>query len=802
MALFMDKIQALVVKRGVRAILDFAFYGLPNVKKIELHPCVTSIGSSTFMGCSKLKAITIPERVSKIGVPAFEGCSSLKSVILPKKLNEIKCWSFSGCTKLKEINLKNVGTIGEGAFDSTTISIKEAHFIKEDIDFMIDYGKKIKGLDEPKGAAIFNKILKTARKYSEEGVLDAMIILTTCFEEGIGIRKDLNVSQYLRQLTQNIEKPSVLDELCSAIPPMKPWSKSLCLSFMAKHGSPEAIYQIGMNLNETNKKEALVHFQKAAEMGHYKAANQIVVCCKEGVGTRGLKKKALQQLGTAADGGSTDAAYQLGLMRKGDNITEAFELFKKAVDGGHYGAIFELAMCYEEGRGVGTNLMEAKHLYKYAADRGDLMGMLGLLRCFSRGGRVTNQERTELSVRISQMVLEQSVDAKWNQDGELEWTFNAKQGQLIIKGKGPPDSYIEERKQCRMTDRPYKRVPWMKYSTKIKTVYVCHGIVSIGSNAFYECNNLTTLVIPSSVTSIGRNAFNACNSLTTVAMAEGVIEIGAFAFCYCNKLKAAAIPASVTSIGEDAFYGCSILTKAIMPEGITEIKEATFKDCVKLKIVKIPETVTKIGDRAFNCCDSLEEITIPTSVTSIISNPFSNCQQLQSIIVDENNPFFTSIDGVLFNKDVSHLIAYPCAKWSYVIPSSVTSIGELAFFCCKILDSVVIPSSVSLIGHNAFNGCTALKSVTIPFGVTFIDIGTFSDCTSLETVVIPDGVTEIREIAFKGCSSLASIALPKSVTSIGDDSFSGCKSLKYAFVPEHLAGLEGKFPSWTWIKVR
>ena len=159
-----DKIQALVVKRGVRAIGDFAFCDLPNLKKIELHPCVKSIGGSAFMGCSNLKTITIPERVSKIGVSAFECYSSLKSIILPKKLSEVKCWSFSGCKKLKEINKKNVGTIGEGAFDCTTISIKEAHFIKEDIDFMIDYGKKIKGLDGPKGAAIFNKTLKTARK--------------------------------------------------------------------------------------------------------------------------------------------------------------------------------------------------------------------------------------------------------------------------------------------------------------------------------------------------------------------------------------------------------------------------------------------------------------------------------------------------------------------------------------------------------------------------------------------------------------------------------------------------------------
>jgi len=99
---------------------------------------------------------------------------------------------------------------------------QKAHFIKEDIDFMIAYGKKIKDLDGPKGAAIFNKILKTARNYSEEGVLDVMIVLTLCFEEGIVTKEDKNIVQFYRQLTQNRENPSVLEQLCSVMPLMEP----------------------------------------------------------------------------------------------------------------------------------------------------------------------------------------------------------------------------------------------------------------------------------------------------------------------------------------------------------------------------------------------------------------------------------------------------------------------------------------------------------------------------------------------------------------------------------------------------
>ena len=202
--------------------------------------------------------------------------------------------------------------------------------------------------------------------------------------------------------------------------------------------------------------------------------------------------------------------------------------------------------------------------------------------------------------------------------------------------------------------------------------------------------------------------------------------------------------------------------------------------------VSIPGTindlpVTSIGDRVFNGCKGLTSVRIPNSVTSIGDNAFNNCTSLTSVTVEASNPAFSSVDGVLFNKNQTTLIQCPEGKaGSYVIPNSVTSIGKLAFSGCKNLTSVTIPNSVTSIGNAAFWFCKGLTSVTIPNSVTNIRELTFSHCTSLASVTIPNSVTDIWGLAFSGCTSLTSVTIPDSVTGISGNAFSFCKSLTSA----------------------
>ena len=182
---------------------------------------------------------------------------------------------------------------------------------------------------------------------------------------------------------------------------------------------------------------------------------------------------------------------------------------------------------------------------------------------------------------------------------------------------------------------------------------------------------------------------------------------------------------------------------------VTEIGWSAFSGCTGLKSITIPSSVTEIGGYAFRGCKGLKSITIPSSVTEIGENAFRGCKGLTSITADKNNKNYTSVNGVLFNKNKTEILAYPNAKSSsYVIPSSVTEIGSAAFYDCTGLKSVTIPSSVKEIGIDAFSGCTGLKSVTISNGVTNIESWAFYGCTGLKSVTIPSSVAEICGSAF------------------------------------------------------
>ena len=308
-----------------------------------------------------------------------------------------------------------------------------------------------------------------------------------------------------------------------------------------------------------------------------------------------------------------------------------------------------------------------------------------------------------------------------------------------------------------------------------------YRVTSIGDRTFFNCSNLTSVIIPVGVTSISDHAFYGCSNLASVTIPKGMTNIGNYVFYCCSSLMSVTIPASVTSIGSSAFSGCSSLTSVSIPESVTSISGYVFHGCKSLTSVIIPEGVTSIGDYAFSDCSSLTSVSIPKSVMGIGEDAFSFCRNLASV----------------------------------TIPANVTSIRSKAFYCCSSLTSVTIPKGVMGIGEDAFRGCSSLTNITvdennakyssdergvlfdkdkttliqypigntatsyeIPSSATGIGNGAFSGCSSLTSVVILEGVTSIGISAFYDCSSLTSVTIPKSVTSIGDYAFYNCDNLK------------------------
>ncbi len=308
----------------------------------------------------------------------------------------------------------------------------------------------------------------------------------------------------------------------------------------------------------------------------------------------------------------------------------------------------------------------------------------------------------------------------------------------------------------------------------LKSVIIPNSVTIIEDWAFLGCCSLRSIDIPDSVTKIGVSAFSGCSSLMSIHMPDSVTSIGYNAFEGCISLKNIHIPDSVTSIGSNAFEECVSLKSIIIPDSVTRIEGWTFYYCKSLKSIIIPDSVTSIGDSAFAQCNSLTSINIPNGVTSIGDSAFSNCHSLTSVTIPSSviaigtNPFcgcpadlkneskaFIYEHNVLFNKDKTTLISYRAKEANYVIPDSVTSIGECAFLECNSLTSIIIPDSVTSIGVCAFAQCNSLTSINIPDSVTTIANHAFYNCKSLKSIKIPDSVTSIGDCAFEECDSLS-----------------------------------------------
>lgn len=273
----------------------------------------------------------------------------------------------------------------------------------------------------------------------------------------------------------------------------------------------------------------------------------------------------------------------------------------------------------------------------------------------------------------------------------------------------------------------------------VKTIKIPSTVKTIGANAFKSCYKAESIEIPTSVTSIGDYAFAGCASLLSVSIpASGDnLTIGDGAFIGCSKLTRVNLPDRITSMGGGCFTGCSNLTNIVLPNGITNLKTLSssdsitatnasgnsvdygaevgfFEKCSNLGSIIIPDSVQNIDEKTFKGCDSLSEITIGAGIEALGAVDLASTV-LKKINVSEENPVYSSQDGILFDKSMTRLIRYPvsCETVKYIIPSTVTEVDKNAFAGSKNLTYIVFPESVSVIPQGLFDNCGSLKKIMI-----------------------------------------------------------------------------------------
>lgn len=374
--------------------------------------------------------------------------------------------------------------------------------------------------------------------------------------------------------------------------------------------------------------------------------------------------------------------------------------------------------------------------------------------------------------------------------------------------------------------------------TGLKSVTFPSSVESIGTSAFSGCTALESVIIGSRVASIGTSAFSGCSAMTSLSLSDGVVSIGNSSFLNCIGLTEVTIPNYVTSIGTSAFSGCLKIVTLNIGSSVVGIGSSAFLGCKALLSVSVPDSVLTIGTSAFSGCTALTEATIGDGVKTIPEKLFNGCSALAvvtlgsgfnfiyfnafngtvlvELYIDENNPYFSSQDCVVFNKDKTILLHYLYSQLrSYTIPGSVLEIYEDAFYTCPQLTGITIPASVTKIGISAFYGCTGLSEVSIPNGVTVINDSVFYGCTGLTSVSFPNALASIGVSAFSGCSkldgiifpgtlvvinskafincaALTTLVIPNSVTAIGSEAFSGCKLLASVTLSNILTNIADK----------
>ena len=362
-------------------------------------------------------------------------------------------------------------------------------------------------------------------------------------------------------------------------------------------------------------------------------------------------------------------------------------------------------------------------------------------------------------------------------------------------------------------------------SCPIRHIHIPGTVSLIGFSAFHRCSDLKTIsvstdnetyisydgclydrgmmtlylcpegregsvTIPAGVGTIDSCAFELCRLVTDISMSDDVVSIGMSAFEECTSLRSVRLSQSIDVLPFAVFANCESLEDVSL-DCVESIGQDSMMGCLSLRELYIPDSVSEIDRKAFRLCSSLETVRLGRNVSYIAAYAFLECDSLAWVDVDSENPYFISVDGVVYTKDMKELVFHPPAMDidSYVLPSTVEVVRAGAFIGCSGLRHLYVEEGnseyVSVNGAIYTRDLTELvrypvtdeRGVVIRKGVEHILNDAFSSL-GMESVVLPKGLRTIGGYAFFRCGGLRDILVPKSLKVLEQCSFYGCTSLR------------------------
>lgn len=368
----------------------------------------------------------------------------------------------------------------------------------------------------------------------------------------------------------------------------------------------------------------------------------------------------------------------------------------------------------------------------------------------------------------------------------------------------------------------YKSVDGIVYTLDGKRLIVCpegkkgsvivaNGTETIWREAFCYCEDLTSVAFPDSLKVIEEYAFRECHNLTRLDLPNSVKTIGNYAFAWCYNLSEVKLSDSLELIEYSAFIDCDRITSVDLPDSIISIEFDAFNNCDSLKEVIIGTSLENLAQSAFRTCYSLSEITvsennkyyasqngvvynkdktnfyivpagisgeitIPASVKEFSYEAVESCNKLTAIHVETGNMNYKSVDGVVYTADGKELIVCPKAKEGTVVVADGTErIRCYAFYDCDRVKSIVLPDSIKFIDEHAISNCDNLRSINLPESIRTIGWYGLAHNWNLETINIPKSITRLNNYIFAGCG-FTELTLPSTVQSFNHTNWSRLKN--------------------------
>ena len=745
----------------------YAFCSCNNLKRLTLPKDITSIEQSAFLGCSGLTSITIPSSVTAIGKWSFYDCSSLTSIELPNSTTTIDESAFQNCTSLASVTLtSNLTSIESHAFIGCS-QLKDVRYnVLDDLATYIQ-------TDHPE-IVIGNNCNCDFKYYQNNQEITSLKIPAGITSIGKNVFQKYNGIQSLT------------------------FSPALT-----------SISDLQFSCDFTNLKSVYVGWQDPIAAGTF------------------FKGADMSNCTLYVPHGTTNAYAN----------SDIWCGFGKIIEYNNQATI-----TLEQPGTLPQKINDSdKNLITHLKIKGNINGtdlrFIREMAGVSVTGEITDGELANLDLSEAKIVsggdyyYQDSNDTKYyTKDDELGvCAFSKCWGLKDISLPGD-----------------LKSVGDFAFSdcSSLETINLPSGITTIGNYAFWYCENLTSLTLPSGLISIGDRAFENCYSLTSLEFPSSLTTLGELVFAGCSNLTSLTLHSNLTDVKSNYLFGgasnynnlkdvryiidsdletylqsnhpifyeinCGIkyylndqeITTLEIPSGITSIGDGVFLSNKSLTNLTLSSKVSSIGISAFSYCDNLkdvryyiyddlatyiqnghpdfyvggikyywndQEITtleIPTSVTSIGNNAFYGCSGLTTLNLPSN---VTSIGDRAFGG---------CSNLTSVdLPSSITKMGDFVFFYCEKLSNVNLPSDITTISTGAFGGCSSLQNINLPSGVTTIGDNAFSDCSNLTNVTLPSALASIGDYAFRGCSNLTNVILPSAFTAIGNVAFSGCSNL-------------------------